>query len=342
MSTAIGVVVGVVVVLLIAAVVALLLKKRAQRRRELQEQYGPEYDRAVEQTGSRRAAERELAERDEQRSQLTIVPLSSSSRARYTQSWDEVQGRFVDDPQASVADADELVTSVLRERGYPTEGFEEQARLLSVDHANTLESYRQGHQIGTLARQRQATTEQLRQGMMHYRSLFRELVDERGDETGGSHDGVVGAQGGFAADPHPTTEYARPQQQVPQMPRAQQQQQHPQAQPQPQQYAQPQQVPQMPREHQQQQDPQAQPQQQYAQPQHQEYAQPPTTPPPTLPPPFAPDDVTQPVRPHQVQPGGQLQGEPYPTDGSVPPDDAQQGERLRRRTGGPDGGDVRR
>ena len=337
MSTAIGVVVGVVVVLLIAAVVALLLKKRAQRRRELQEQYGPEYDRAVEQTGSRRAAERELAERDEQRSQLTIVPLSSSSRARYTQSWDEVQGRFVDDPQASVADADELVTSVLRERGYPTEGFEEQARLLSVDHANTLESYRQGHQIGTLARQRQATTEQLRQGMMHYRSLFRELVDERGDETGGSHDEVVGAQGGFAADTHPTTEYARPQQQVPQMPRAQQQQQHPQAQQQQQQYAQPQHQEYAQPQHQEYGQQQQQPQQQ-----QQQYAQPPTTPPPTMPPPVAPDDVTQPVRPHQVQPGGQLQGEPYPTDGSVPPDDAQQGERLRRRTSGPDGGDVRR
>src|SRR6195952_5576772 len=193
-ATAIGVIVGIVVVLLIAAAVFLLLKKRAQRRRELQEMYGPEYDRAVQESGSRRAAERELAERHEQRSQLDIVPLSSSSRSRYTQSWSEGQGRFIDDPQGAVAQADELVTAVMRERGYPTEGFDEQARLLSVDHANTLDNYRQGHHIGTLARQRQATTEQLRQGMMHYRSLFRELVDERPDEAGGGHDGSVGGQ----------------------------------------------------------------------------------------------------------------------------------------------------
>src|SRR4051794_17021356 len=141
--------------------------------------YGPEYDRAVEQTGSRKAAERELAQRQEHRAQLNIVPLQPSSRARYTQAWSDVQGRFVDDPQGAITDADELVTAVMRERGYPTEGFDEQARLLSVDHANTLNNYRSGHEIAGLARQRQATTEQLRQGMMHYRSLFRELVEDQ-------------------------------------------------------------------------------------------------------------------------------------------------------------------
>jgi hypothetical protein len=218
-STAIGVIVGVVVVLLIAAAVFYLLKKRAERRRELQEMYGPEYDRAVEQTGSRRAAERELEQRHEQRSQLNIVPLSASSRSRYTQSWSQVQGRFVDDPQGAVTDADELVTSVMQERGYPTEGFDEQARLLSVDHANTLDNYRQGHHIGQLARQKQATTEQLRQGMMHYRSLFTELVEE--GAGGGS------AQSGYAADSQPTTEYGRQQQAMPsqQAPASHQQQQ---------------------------------------------------------------------------------------------------------------------
>src|ERR1700712_4716287 len=190
MAKTIGIVVGVIVVLLLIGLV-LFLQRRAKRRRELQEAYGPEYGRAVEQAGSRRAAERDLEQRQQQRSQLQIRPPEPAARQRYEQSWNGVQGRFVDDPQGAVGDADELVTAVMRERGYPTEGFDEQARLLSVDHANTLDNYRSGHQIAGLARQRQATTEQLRQGMMHYRSLFRELVEDQGDQ--GRDNGGAGA-----------------------------------------------------------------------------------------------------------------------------------------------------
>jgi hypothetical protein len=211
MAIAIAVIAVVVVLLLIGLV--LFQKRRAQKRRELQERYGPEYDRAVQETGSHRAAQRELESRHEQRAQLQIRPLDAGSRQRYTQSWTHVQGRFVDDPQQAVGDADELVTAVMRERGYPTEGFDEQARLLSVDHASTLDNYRQGHHIAGLAKQRQATTEQLRQAMMHYRSLFTELVEAEGPDggSGGATGGHETNQAATGFSEQPTAAYAQQQ-----------------------------------------------------------------------------------------------------------------------------------
>jgi hypothetical protein len=290
MAKTIGIVVGVVVVLLLIGLV-LFLQQRAKRRRELQEAYGPEYGRAVEQAGSRRAAERDLEQRQQQRSQLQIRPLEPASRQRYEQSWNGVQGRFVDDPQGAVGDADELVTAVMRERGYPTEGFDEQARLLSVDHTNTLDNYRSGHEIAGLARRQEATTEQLRQGMMHYRSLFQELVQDQGSSHGDHATTNGGGAAGAYAGEHArsgqnsplhestdvyqetsemnqaTADHRRPQQGQPQQ--GYQQQGYQQQQPQPQQgYQQPQGYQQQP-----QQDYQQQPQQGYQQQSQQGYEQ---------------------------------------------------------------------
>ncbi|MFJ8668823.1 hypothetical protein [Streptomyces sp. NPDC093600] len=172
---------AVVVIALIA--VALVA---ARRRRRLQDRFGPEYERTVEDAGSRRAAERELAEREKRHDSLELRPLQSSERDRYAREWNGVQEEFVDRPQEAVHDADRLVTALMKARGYPTEDFDQQVRDLSVEHGRTLEHYRAAHEINALSTRQQATTEQLRGAMVHYRALFDELLAEghRSDSTG--------------------------------------------------------------------------------------------------------------------------------------------------------------
>lgn len=172
---------AVVVIALIA--VALVA---ARRRRRLQDRFGPEYERTVEDAGSRRAAERELAEREKRHDSLELRPLQSSERDRYAREWNGVQEEFVDRPQEAVHDADRLVTALMKARGYPTEDFDQQVRDLSVEHGRTLEHYRAAHEINALSTRQQATTEQLRGAMVHYRALFDELLAEghRSDSAG--------------------------------------------------------------------------------------------------------------------------------------------------------------
>ncbi|MET7756092.1 hypothetical protein ABZT27_15460 [Streptomyces sp. NPDC005389] len=172
-GTILAIVIPVVVVIALI-VVAVALSKR--RRRRLRERFGPEYDRTVEDTGSRRAAEQELGAREERHEALDIRPLSTRQRETYAQEWRGVQEEFVDRPEGAVHDADRLVTSLMHERGYPTEGFEQQARDLSVEHGRTLEHYWAAHEISTLSTTQRATTEQLRGAMVHYRALFDELL----------------------------------------------------------------------------------------------------------------------------------------------------------------------
>jgi hypothetical protein len=162
-----------VVVVLIAVV---WLGGVARRRRGLRERFGPEYDRTVSRTG-RREAEAELAEREEKRERLQIVPLASEARERYLASWQTLQGRFVDQPSQAVADADRLVTDVMRDRGYPMDDFEQRSADISVDHPGVVENYRAAHRIHTADRDGEASTEDLRQAVVHYRALFAELLE---------------------------------------------------------------------------------------------------------------------------------------------------------------------
>jgi hypothetical protein len=167
------------VVLVIAAIVMSMRGKK--RSRQLQSQFGPEYDRTIESADSKRKAEAELAERQERREQLDIRPLSSAARERYTTQWQTVQAQFVDNPPGAVASADTLIQSVMGDRGYPVNDFETRAADVSVDHPHVVENYREGHRLAEQSANGNGSTEELRQAMRHYRALFDELVEPDSD-----------------------------------------------------------------------------------------------------------------------------------------------------------------
>ncbi|MFG2140118.1 hypothetical protein [Streptomyces sp. NPDC048650] len=171
-GTLIVIIVLVVVVLLACALAAWWVR----RRRHLQQQFGPEYERTVAAKDSRQEAERDLRGREERHDALDIKPLSATTRDRYTHEWDGVQERFVDQPDTAVQEADRLVTALMSERGYPTEGYEQQLKDLSVEHGRTLEHYRAAHEVNGRSNRQEATTEELRGAMVHYRALFVELL----------------------------------------------------------------------------------------------------------------------------------------------------------------------
>ncbi|MER5217905.1 hypothetical protein ABT063_47270 [Streptomyces sp. NPDC002838] len=175
-GTLLAIIIPVVVVIAVLAVAALLVL----RRRRLRERFGPEYERTVEDAGSRLKAERELSAREKRHDSLDLKSLPRGVRERYAREWANVQEEFVDRPEDAVQDADLLVTSLMRERGYPTEGLDQRLRDLSVEHGRTIEHYRAAHEINQLSMAHQATTEQLRGAMMHYRTLFGELLSDGG------------------------------------------------------------------------------------------------------------------------------------------------------------------
>ncbi|MFI9306760.1 hypothetical protein [Streptomyces triculaminicus] len=178
MST--GTLLAIILPLLAVVIVIATAAYVVARRRRLRERFGPEYERTVEESGSRRVAERELSEREKRHDALDIKPLEGRARDRYSREWTSVQGEFVDRPEDAVQDADLLVTSLMHDRGYPTEGFEQRVRDLSVEHGRTLEHYRSAHEINKLSMRHEATTEQLRGAMVHYRALFDELLSDGG------------------------------------------------------------------------------------------------------------------------------------------------------------------
>ena len=148
-----------------------------KRTAQLQERFGPEYDRVASDADSKREAEAELAARAERRDELEIRDLPDESRARYVDSWQKVQSRFVDDPRGAVDEADSLLQSVMRERGYPVDDdFERRADDVSVDHPEIVQRYRDGHRLSQTPDDDDSATENLREAMQHYRSLFEELV----------------------------------------------------------------------------------------------------------------------------------------------------------------------
>jgi len=168
----------VLVIVLLVIIVAALFAVRAARRKKLQKTFGPEYDRVVADTGSRTDAEKELLERQKRHAELELRELSPESKARYSAAWEEAQIQFVDNPEQAVATADDLVTDLIAERGYPTGDYDDQLANLSVDHARTLGHYRDAHEISRRSRNGEASTEDLRQALVHYRALFADLLGE--------------------------------------------------------------------------------------------------------------------------------------------------------------------
>jgi hypothetical protein len=170
------------VVIAIGAVVVLAAivwqVTRQQRTRALRGQFGPEYERTVSSADSKREAESELAERRKRVESFEIRALSPEQQTRYSEDWQAVQAQFVDDPEGAVVRADALIQSVMTDRGYPMEDFEQRAADVSVDHPRVVENYRNGHRLFEKTRGGDGTTEDLRQAMQSYRKLFEELVEE--------------------------------------------------------------------------------------------------------------------------------------------------------------------
>lgn len=180
-----------VIAAVVIVVIAVIAWSAARRRRtdRLRGRFGPEYERAVEDRGSRRQAESELEARQRRREELQIRPLQPAARQRYIGLWSTAQSRFVDAPADAVREADALVAQVMGERGYPMDDFEQRAADVSVDHPVVVENYRAAHRISLANDRGEASTEDLRQAFVHYRTLFEDLL-----ETGEGGDGYVAAR----------------------------------------------------------------------------------------------------------------------------------------------------
>jgi C4-dicarboxylate-specific signal transduction histidine kinase len=165
-------------VVLAVALAVVRWRVRVRRRTQLlRGHFGPEYDVAVGSHGSRREGEEELARRLRRRDQLPVHPLDPAARERYLESWQDAQAQFVDVPEAAVAQAHALVRSVMTDRGYPAEDLDQRVADISVDHPVSVDNYRLAQAIAADAARGEASTEELRQAMHHYRQLFDELVE---------------------------------------------------------------------------------------------------------------------------------------------------------------------
>lgn len=168
--------VPVVVAVVIIIVVAALFAVRKRKSVQLKQRFGPEYDRLVQQNGGPAHAEDVLAEREKRVEKFSIRPLSPGDRERYAQEWELVQRRFVDDPSMAVTEADNLVTAVMSARGYPMVDFEQRAADISVNHPAVVQNYRSAREIVLRHGKGRSTTEDLRQAMVYFHSLFEELL----------------------------------------------------------------------------------------------------------------------------------------------------------------------
>ncbi len=173
-----GAIIAIIVIAVIIVGIAGAAAVYGIRQQQLRRRFGPEYDRLVEEYHSRRKAEAELTARQRHVRDLDIRPLEPAARARYAEEWVGVQEWFVDSPQRAVADAQRLVMTVMNERGYPTEQDSQMLADLSVDHAAVLDHYRAASAISKQAVAGTASTEDLRQALIHYRALFQELLGE--------------------------------------------------------------------------------------------------------------------------------------------------------------------
>ena len=173
------IIIAIAVVVVVVAGIAIWLFVRKRRTERLRTKFGgPEYARAVNEGGGRRQAEAGLDKRADRVESFHIRPLGPDDRARFVESWTRVQARFVDSPGGAVTEADQLLGDVMSTRGYPVSDFEQRAADISVDYPSVLENYRSAHEIALRQTRGQASTEELRQAMIHYRTLFDELAAE--------------------------------------------------------------------------------------------------------------------------------------------------------------------
>jgi len=173
----ISILIAVIVAVAVIAVISFVLARK-RRSHQLRERFGPEYDRVVKKEGEVRRAEGVLEMRAKRREKFEIRPLSAASRADFAERWRMVQSQFVDDPKSSVSRADQLVSELMAARGYPVADFEQRVEDISVDHPVVVQNYRAAHDIALRHSRGQASTEDLRKAMVHYRSLFEELLSD--------------------------------------------------------------------------------------------------------------------------------------------------------------------
>jgi hypothetical protein len=169
-------IITVVLVLVIVGAILGMVFARRRRSERLQDQFGPEYDRTVQAMGDEKKAQTELDERQKHVETLDIRPLSVSQRERYLADWTAVQSKFVDEPGQAIVDADRLIIEVMQVRAYPVSDFEQRAADISVNYPALVSNYRAAREIAIKNEQHQANTEELRQAMIYYRSLFEELL----------------------------------------------------------------------------------------------------------------------------------------------------------------------
>ena len=175
MHTSTIVLLAVIAVVLVAAVMWITQRRSSKR---LRSKFGPEYTRAVQDTGAARKAEAQLQQREKRVGRFTILALTPADRDRYIVAWRKIQAQFVDNPKDAVTRADALLGEVMTVRGYPIGDFDQRSADLSVDHPVVVQNYRAGHDIAVRHARGEAGTEELRQAMLHYRSLFDELLEQ--------------------------------------------------------------------------------------------------------------------------------------------------------------------
>jgi hypothetical protein len=171
-------VIAVLVVIAAVVVAALLYYAKVHRSQRLQNRFGPEYQRAIEESGSKSKAEAKLEKIEKRVSSYKLKPLTNEERSSFTAAWQKNQAYFVDDPKNALIAADQLIQQIMAARGYPVTDFEQCAADISVDHPLVVENYRAGHGVALRSAQGEADTEDLRRAMIHYRSLFNELMNE--------------------------------------------------------------------------------------------------------------------------------------------------------------------
>ena len=169
-------------IIVIAAVIvaAMVLWAALSRRRTntLRNRFGDEYDRTVEAQGKRAKAEAVLEDREQRVAKLDIRPLTPQERGDFSREWREVKAVFVDSPVEAVHHADRLLGTIMKTRGYPMADFDRRYEDLTVDHGEVARHYRDGHEIALRHERGQASTEELRQAMIHFEALFDDLVNE--------------------------------------------------------------------------------------------------------------------------------------------------------------------
>jgi|SRR5450759_765299 len=171
------VILAVVLIVAAIAVVAWVFMQRKRQSQRLQQRFGPEYGLTVKELGGRTQAEAELKKREDRVARLNITPLAPADAARFTQAWNALQGRFIDNPKGVVAEADHLVRELMTKRGYPMGDFERRASDISVDHPGVVATYRAAQVIAARDARGEADTEELRKAVVHYRTLFDELLE---------------------------------------------------------------------------------------------------------------------------------------------------------------------